>query len=90
VIAALATALLLGQAAPAKAREVPLPPPPVKDGAALQRKAEPPPPPAQQAEPRPDPAKPGNSDEELIRNLELLQDLELLEHADAFDPGSKE
>ena len=66
--------------------------PPVKDGAALQRKAEPPPPPApaKQAEPRPEPGKPGDPDEELIRNLELLQDLELLEHADAFDPESKD
>jgi len=89
VIAALATALLLGQATPAKAREVPLPPPPVKDGEALQRKAEPPPP-VKQAEPPTSPKSPPDPDEELIRNLELLEDLELLEHADAFDPGSKE
>jgi hypothetical protein len=80
VIAALLTALCLGQATPAPAREVPLPPPPVKGGAELKRKAEPPP----EAPAAQDP------DEELIRNLELLEDLELLEHADAFDPGSKE
>jgi hypothetical protein len=90
VTAALLAALALGlaagspeeQAPPPAPREVPLPPPPARDGGVLPRRAEPDRAPAGTAPPDPD--------EEVIRNLDVLLELELLQHLDAFDPKAED
>jgi hypothetical protein len=87
VIAALATALCLAQAQPAPAREAP--PPPARDGVEVERRpAQEPTPVPRRAQDGRDPARP-DPDEDVIRNLELLEDLELLEHVDVFDPKAE-
>lgn len=82
---ALVAALLLAQApAPRGAR--PAPPPAGERAPAPRRERAPDPDPA--AAPRPDRA-PDPSDEEVIRNLELLEQLELLRRLELFDAAGE-